>query len=202
MKTSPLVPLVATAGALLLAGCASTQTTYVPQGSSRLVTSVGKVNIQDFEQAADDMVKSLTDNLISPGKLQSSVPSEPSLMAISRIVNSTGQQLETDLLTKKIRVALNRTGLVQTSTTIGIGGAEDPIAADQQKAQEFFEDKKHTRLPDYTLSGKIIEVKDKAGNIHQSSYVFQLSLTSNKGVAVWEEEKTITKQGSRATVGF
>src|SRR6266481_1396462 len=100
MKTSRLVPLIITAtGALLLAGCA-TPTTYVPQGSSRLVTSVGKINIQDFEQAADDMVKSLTDNLISPGKLQSSVPSEPSLMAISGIVNSTGQQLETDLLTK------------------------------------------------------------------------------------------------------
>ena len=202
MKKTHLIPLVAAAGALLLAGCASTQTTYVPQGSTRLVTSVGKINIQDFEQAADDMVKSLTDNLISPGKLQSGVPSEPALLAISRIVNSTGQQLETDLLTKKMRVALNRTGLVQTSTTMGLGGPEDPLAADQQKAQKFFEDKKHSRLPDYTLSGKIIELRDKAGNIRQSSYTFQLSLTSNKGVAVWEEEKTITKQGSRATVGF
>jgi hypothetical protein len=201
MKKSPFIPLIVAGSALLLAGCA-TQTTYVPQGSTRLVTSVGKVNIQDFEQAAADMVKSLTDNLISPGKLQSGAPPEPALLAISRIVNSTGQQLETDLLTKKIRVALNRTGLVQTSTTLGLGGAEDPLAADQQKAQEFFEDKKHTRLPDYTLSGKIIEVKDKAGNVRQSSYVFQLSLSSNKGVAVWEEEKTITKQGSRATVGF
>jgi uncharacterized protein (TIGR02722 family) len=202
MKKTQFIPLIAAGGALLLAGCASTQTMYVPQGSTRLVTSVGKINIQDFEQAADDMVKSLTDNLISPGKLQSGVPSEPALLAISLIKNSTGQQLETDLLTKKIRISLNRTGLVQTSTTMGLGGAEDPLAADQQKAKEFFEDKKHTRLPDYTLSGNIIELRDKAGTVRQSSYTFQLSLTSNKGVAVWEEEKTITKQGSRATVGF
>jgi PBP1b-binding outer membrane lipoprotein LpoB len=163
---------------------------------------VGKINIQDFEQAADEMVKSLIDNFISAGKLQSGVPNEPALLAISRIVNSTGEQLETDLLTKKIRVALNRTGLVQTSTTIGSGNPEDPIAADQQKAREFFEDKKHTRLPDYTLSGRIIHLRDRAGNIRQSSYVFQLSLTSNKGVAVWEEQKTITKQGRQPAVGF
>jgi hypothetical protein len=103
---------------------------------------------------------------------------------------------------KKIRIALNRTGKVQTSTTMGLGGPEDPLAADQQKAQEFFGDQKHTRLPDYTLSGKIIEVRDQAGSVHQASYVFQLSLSSASGVAVWEEEKTIIKQGKQATVGF
>ena len=201
MKIKSFIPTFAITLPLLLAGCA-TQTTYVPQGSSRLVTSVGKINIQDFEQASDKMVTSLIDNLINEGKLRSGDPNEPALLAISRIVNSTGQQLETDLLVKKIRVALNRTGKVQTSTTVGIGGAEDQLAADQQKAQEFFEDKKHSRLPDYTLSGKIIELRDKAGSTRQASYVFQLSLSSNKGVAVWEEEETITKQGKKATVGF
>ena len=202
MKITLVVPtLLAAAGALLFTGCA-TETTYVQPDSSRLVTSVGKIDIQDFSQAADTMVQSLIDNLINQDKLRSSVPSEPALMAISRIVNNTGQQLDTDLLVKKIRVALNRTGRVQTSTTIGLGGPEDPLAADQQKAQEFFADKKHTRLPDYTLSGKIIEVREKAGSIRQASYVFQLSLSSASGIAVWEEEKTIIKQGSRATVGF
>lgn len=201
MKLHQLIPSTLAAGVLLLAGCA-TKTTYVPEGSSRLVTSVGKINIQDFEQAADTMVTSLIDNLINPGKLRSGDPNEPALLAISRIVNSTGQQLETDLLVKKIRIALNRTGKVQTSTTMGLGGAEDPLAAEQQKAQEFFDDKKQTRLPDYTLSGKIIELTDKAGSVRQASYVFQLSLTSPRGIAVWEDEKTITKQGSRSTIGF
>jgi penicillin-binding protein activator len=201
MKSTTIISLIAVAGALILTGCA-TQTSYVPQGSSRLVVNTGKINIQDFEQASDTMVQSLIDNLINQGQLKSAVASEPALMAISRIQNSTGQQLETDLLVKKIRIALNRTGKVQTSTTVGLGGPEDPLAADQQKAQEFFADQKHTRLPDYTLSGKIIEVQAKAGNIRQSSYVFQLSLSSAAGVAVWEEEKTITKQGSRSSVGF
>ena len=146
--------------------------------------------------AADAMVKSLNDLYISQGKLHSAVAGEPALMAFSRILNNTGQQFDMDLLVKKITVALSRTGKIQTSTTMGIGGPADPLAADQQKAQEFFADQKHSRLPDYTLSGKIIEARDRAGSVRQASYVFQLSLASTSGVAVWEEEKTITKQGT------
>ena len=204
MKLSPLLPALTASAALLLTGCASTKTTYVDQGSNKLINSVGKINIQDFEKAADEMVKSIIDDQISPGKLKSGVADQPALMAISRIVNSTGQQLDTDLLVKKIRVALNRTGLIQTSATIGVNkdGAEDPLAAEQKKANDFFEDKKHARLPDYTLSGKIIELKDKVGNVRQSSYIFQLSLSSKDGIFVWEEEKTINKQGKRDAVGF
>src|ERR1043166_9486836 len=163
-KTTLVCTLTAAAAALLFTGCA-TDTHYVAQDSSRLVTSVGKIDIQDFAQAADAMMQSLIDNLINAGQLKSGAPDEPALMAISRIQNNTGQQLDTDLLVKKIRVALNRTGKVQTSTTVGIGGPEDPLAADQKKAKEFFEDKKHTRLPDYTLSGKIIQVKEQAGSV-------------------------------------
>ena len=202
MKLSPLLPVLTASAALLLTGCGSTKTTYVDQGSNKLINSVGKINIQDFEKAADEMVKSIIDNLITPGQLKSGVAGEPALMAISRIVNSTGQQLETDLLVKKIRVALNRTGLIQTSTAIGLNGAEDPLAAEQKKANDFFEDKKHARTPDYTLSGKIIELKDKVGSVRQASYVFQLTLSSKAGIGVWEEDRTINKQGKRDSIGF
>lgn len=202
MKPNKFVPLIAAAGLTLATGCATTETTYVQQGSNKMVVNPTKINIQDFEQASDTMIQSLIDNFISPGKLKSGAAGQPALLAISRIVNSTGQQLETDLLVKKIRIALNRTGLVQTSTTMGLGGPEDPLAADQQKAKEFFEDKKQTRLPDYTLSGKIIEVLAKAGNVRQGTFVFQLSMTDSSGIAIWEEEKSITKQGSRSSVGF
>jgi len=99
-------------------------------------------------------------------------------------------------------VALLRTGKVQTSTTIAYGGPEDPLAAEQQKAQEFFEGENHSRLPDYTLSGKIIEDRTSAGRTKQTSYIFQLSLSSRAGIGVWEDERTIVKQGTRPSVGF
>lgn len=188
--------------AWLVAGCSGPKTTYVDPGSSRLVTTTEGVNIQDFSQAADAMVNSLIDQLINPGQLRSGVPGQPALLAISRIQNNTGQQLDTDLLVKKIRVALLRTGKVQTSTTIAFGGPEDPLAAEEQANSQFFNEQP-TRRPDYTLSGKIIEDRTQAGNVRQSAYVFQLALTQiGQGIAVWEDEKTIVKQGGRASVGF
>ena len=183
------------------AGCAS-KTTYVDPNSSRLVTTTGGINIQDFSQAADAMTASLIDNFINEGRLRSGVPGEPALMAISRIQNNTGQQLDTDLLIKKMRVALLRTGKVVTSTTIAYGGAEDPLAAEQKELLELRQDQPESRLPDYTLSGKIIEDRTQAGRVRQNSYVFQLSLSSPDGIGVWEDERTIVKQGSRASVGF
>lgn len=200
-KTSSMAVLLIASGAFLLSGCGTTAH-YVEPGSSRLITTVGKIDIQDFAKAADAMTESLIEHYIDAGKLQSGVPSEPALMAINRIQNNTGQQIDTDLLVKKIRVLLNQNGKIQTSTAVGIHGPEDAMAADAKKMTEFLQDQKQSRMPDYTLSGKIIEVRARAGSTRQGSYVFQLSLSSSSGVAVWEEEKTITKQGSRPSVGF
>ena len=42
-----------------------------------------------------------------------------------------------------------------------------------------------------------------SGRVAQSTYSFQLSLTDAKtGLATWEGEKEITKQGTRSSVGF
>lgn len=187
-----LLPLAVVA--LFLAGCAGPKTSYVEADSSRLITTVEGINIQDFAQAADAMTASLIDNFINPGLLRSGAAGEPALLAISRIVNNTGQQLDTDMLIKKIRVALLRTGKVQTSTTIAFGGAEDPLVAELGGAPR--------RNPDYALSGKIIEDRTRAGKVRQTSYIFQLSLSSMAGIGVWEDERTIVKQGARSSVGF
>ena len=187
----PLIPV------LLIGGCA-THTRYVePTGPRTLVTS--EINIQDFSYAAEEMIKSL---LVS-GALDKS-PQQPAVLAISRIINNTTQQIDTDMLTKKIRVALNQSGKVLTTTTIGIGGiAEDPLAQGMQQEKEFYADKKEPqRIPDYSLSGKIIEKRDRQDNVRQFAYIFQLSLTDGRGLAVWEEEKEIVKQGKRGVIGW
>lgn len=187
--------------AAAVTGCAN-KTTYVDPNSSNLVVSTEGINIQDFAQAAETMSQSLIANNISTGQLKSGVPGEPALIAISRIQNNTGQQLDTDQLVKKIRIDLLRTGKVYTSSTIAYGGPQDPLAADLQKADQLLGQKAAGRLPDYTLSGKIIEDRTSAGRTKQTSYIFQLSLSSRAGIAVWEDEKIVTKQGKRNSVGF
>jgi uncharacterized protein (TIGR02722 family) len=198
MKNKILLPILAAAIPLIGAGCA-TDAHYVQTGGSENIVNVGQINIQDYIQAANDM----TGNLLASGALDR-VTTPPAILAISRIVNNTGQQIDTDLLTKKIRVAVLNSGKAMTTTTVGLGGtAEDPLAQGFQQENEFKSDVKNTRTPDFTLSGKIIQLSARSGDTRQSTYSFQLSLTDSKtGLAVWEGEKEITKQGTRSSVGF
>ncbi len=197
MKKTILLSVLAASLPFVLGGCASAH--YVQTGGRESVVTVGEINIQDYIQAAN----AATSDLLASGALDK-VPNPPAVLAISRIVNNTGQQIDTDLLTKKIRVALLNSGKAQTTTTMGLGGtAEDPMAKGLQQEAQFKADQQTTRTPDFTLSGKIIETTARSGNTRQSTFSFQLSLTDAKnGLAVWEGEKEITKQGTRPAVGF
>ena len=201
MKKIALLSLMA--GSLaLLAGCAS-QAEHVDSGSGRTILNVGKINMQDWNMAAEAMINSLVVDVVDKGKLESADgPGRPAVLAISRIVNNTGQQIDTDLLIKQIRVQLNKTGKVLTSTTQGLGGPEDPLAAELQKEREAVAGQAVTRRPDYTLSGKIIEDRSQVGNLRESTYSFQLSLTTRDGLAIWEDLKNITKQGKKSSATF
>jgi uncharacterized protein (TIGR02722 family) len=197
MKSKIIFSLLA-ALPFVIGGCA-TNAHYVETGGRENVVSVNQINIQDYIQAAN----TATSDLLASGALDK-VATPPAVLAISRIVNNTGQQIDTDLLVKKIRVAVLNSGKAQTTTTLGLGGtAEDPMAKGLQQENEFMNDQKTTRKPDFTLSGKIIETLARSGSTRQSTYSFQLSLTDSKtGLAVWEGEKEITKQGTRPSVGF
>ncbi|MFZ0829162.1 MAG: penicillin-binding protein activator LpoB [Verrucomicrobiia bacterium] len=198
MKKTVSLLLLAAALPLVVGGCA-TRAHYIQTGGSESIVTVNSINIQDFIQAADTE----TSDLLASGALDK-VANPPAVLAISRIVNNTGQQIDTDLLTKKIRIALLNSGKAQTTTTMGLGGtAEDPMAKGLQQEAEFKSDQKVTRTPDFTLSGKIIQTIARDGSTSQSTFSFQLSLTDPKtGLAVWEGEKEITKQGGRPAVGF
>ena len=86
--------------------------------------------------------------------------------------------------------------------TAGLGGPEDPLAAEAKREAQFLGTQKVAARPDYTLSGKIIENRTRQGNRNESTYVFQMALATRDGLAVWEEEKTITKQSKRSAVGW
>src|SRR3989304_6591432 len=190
--------ILLTVSALLIFARCATHTRYVESTGPRTIVTTD-INIQDFSYAAEDMIKSL----LASGSLDKT-QIQPAMLAISRIVTNTTQQIDTDLLIKKIRVALNQSGKALTTTTMGIGGiAEDPLAQGIQQEKEFYADKKEPqRLPDFTLSGKIIEKRDRQNEVRQVTYAFQLSLTNNDGLAVWEDEKEISKQSKRGVIGW
>ncbi len=199
MKTSSLI---AAAAVSLAVGCATPQATYVESSGNRTITNVGQINLQDWNRAAETMINSMIEKWVATGKLKGTGPDGRTVIAISYIRNNTGQQIDTDMLVKKIRTALLDTGKVVTDVTSGLGPSEDPLAAESRAKQQFLSDDKLKKGVDYTLSGKIIENLVKQGNLRESSYVFQLSLTTPDGLAVWEGEETIVKQGKKSATGW
>ncbi len=182
--------------AAALIGCEKSARRIDPAGTET-ITTVGELDIQD----ATDAAAGLSQSLLESGVLGKG--GRPSTIAISNYVNNTSRQIDRDAVVKKIRVTLNKAGVAQTYTTIAVGAAEDSIAAKQQKVDDFLGDKKAPTRPDYTLTFKILDNRASAGRTRQTTYIFQMSLTDvNTGLAVWEEEKSITKQGTKGSVGW
>ena len=178
---------------------------YIDQNGQNSIVNVGQINTQDWIYAADQ----LTESLMLSGTIQS-VAGKPKVLMIGRIKNNTATHIDTDSLMKKIRVSLNKSGRALTTTAVGLDGPEDEsskaireLRADDEFNQSTIPSKGNLISPDYSLSGKIIQNSSRAGRIKQSEFAFQLSLTDLKtGLAIWEEEKLIVKQGARPAVGW
>ena len=194
--------LLLSASLLSLAGCSSPRDSkYIEANDGSGIVSLDSVNVQDFALAADTMLKSLYD---SPAFASAKRPEGSPILMVGRVTNDTGSNFDTAQLVKKMTVSLTKSGKVRVAKAIGFGGPEDQAAAEARKSQAAATGETAKPLiPDYTLSGKILENRTAAKGVQQASYIFQLSLTEVKtGLAVWEEEKTITKQGSRNSIGF
>lgn len=187
----------------LLVACAA-PTRYVdPAADDGPVTLT--MDYRDFERAADAAVQ----DLLASGAVDQP-GGERYVMVVSRITNDTMQRIDTDQLTKKIRVALLRSGKVVTTTAVGIDGAEDEMnmaARELRESEEFdqstVQQKGTLQAPDLSLSGKIIQRNHKVEDEQQVEYYFQLSLTDlRQGLAIWENETPIIKRGSDDTVAW
>jgi len=180
-------------------GCAS-KSAYVDPAGPNTAVNVGQINVQDFAVAADTFVQDILGR-VGSGQLTSSEAGQPAIMAISRITNKTLNHIDIDQLVKKIRVELNRSGKILTTTTVAYGGAEDPLAKEVQETLALSGQGVVNRLPDYTLSGAILAQEARKNRLTtQASYIFQLSLTDRSGIAVWESEYIVTKQGRKSAV--
>jgi len=195
MKNKILIPIIA-AGTALLTGCGTNAHTSSPAAARASSASARSTSGLHAGGRRDD------GDLIASGVL-SRVPNPPAVLAISRIVNNTGQQIDMDLLTKKIRIGLLQSGKAVTTTTFGLGGtAEDPMAKGIQQENQFKSDQNTTRLPDFTLSGSIIQLAVKAGDTSQSTYSFQLSLTDPNPAWPCGKARRTSQAGHRSSVGF
>jgi len=182
---------------LLITGCQTAETRTI-DASGPQVLNTGGINSQDWYTAADQLVGSL----LTSGALDKS-PVQPSVLAVDRIINNTKLNIDTDLLIKKIRVALMQTGKVAVTNTMGLG-ERAVVASEAAEMDEMTTGKKaKVIVPSYTLYGKLIQQTDKLNGVTQNTYSFQMSLVEVKtGLTVWEDDRAISKQTKKSTLGW
>lgn len=187
---SRLTGLVAAGAMLLLTGCETPTETRTVDAKGPQAINTSAINSQDWANAADQLVNSLLS-----GNALANAPRTPAVLAVDRVINNTQLMVDTDLLIKKIRVALTQTGKIAVTNTLGLG-ERAVVASEAAELEEMQSGKKvKTIVPDYTLYAKLIQQTDKNGKVTQNTYSFQMSLVAVKtGLTVWEEEKQIAKQ--------
>lgn len=189
MKNRIIVCVLIAAASLFLQACHNEQATRIEAGGARSLTTVDKINIADWNEAGAQLVN----NLISSGCLES-LGKKPVRMKVSRVINRTSQSIDTDMLTRKITMALNSSGYVRVIS-------EDSYAKELGRATAL-QNNKSTALPSLVLSGKINEDRAFVGSRREVTYTFYLALSDSNGDVIWEGEQQIAKQDYRNSFGF
>ena len=173
---------------VLTAACATgcQQNARVVTDDRDKIISIDQLDVQDWSNAADQCVQ----QLLASGAL-SKAPTSPARVEVTRVVNDTTQRIDTDLLTQKVKIALQQSGKVAFAS-------KDSRAGEVADYRDFKAGDDAPRLPDYVLNGKILEVRSSAGRVKQSSFVFQLNLVDTRqDLDAWSGEAEVTKQGTR-----
>ncbi len=187
----------------VLAGCGGTH--VVDLENEREVTAmqdVMELEYRDWEKTAAKM----TDSMLKSNALTG--VSKP-VIAVADIKNDTMQRFDTDILVKKIRTTVLKSGRAQIATNFT---GEDTtsnktrnIRGNDEYNQSTFAQKGTLVAPNMSLSGKMIQRNLKLSSGWFSStdtrveYYLQLTLTDLKtGLSVWEDEQPIVKEGDHA----
>lgn len=195
---NPRILAVIPASVIAIAGCGS-PAKYIETGSPQSIVSVGEVDMQDVLKASSGMLESLLETgILKTGQ------SQPAQLVIDRVVNDTSSQFDVGELLFRMREQMVNSGQAQVVTTYG-ANAEDKTAQDALRAQAFRQGNQVDGMPapDFSLSGKITQLKRQAGNTRQTTYTFRLTLTNMRtGLEVWTKTVDMTKQGTKDSVGF
>lgn len=191
--------------ALCIALCACSATQVIDTNDKTAVSSMQHVMELEYRDWTNTAEKMTTSMLESGALSQTQKP----VIAIGNIVNDTAQRFDTDILTKKIRTTLLKSGKAQIATNFS-GEDTNSNAARAQRGNDEYNQatiagKGTLVAPNMSMTGKMLQ-----RNLHLQSgwfsandtrveYYLQLTLTDLKtGLSVWEDEQPIIKEGDHA----
>ena len=200
-----IISLIGITGmAFTLSACGPSVKRIDATGNEGLVT-VDDVDFKDWQIAAEKGINSLLES----GVLNRA-DGRKTILMISTIKNSTTQHINTRILTDKIRQALLRSGKALTTTAVGGNGLDDAASKQVRRLEEddMFNQatvqKRGTAIaPDMSFSGEIVQQQSSQGRMRESYFFFHMALTDlATGLAVWEDNVEIAKQGKKPLMGW
>lgn len=186
------------AGFMMLSVCGCATKTQMIDTENDTTERAAALEGRDFEDAANAMIE----DMLEMGTVTKS-NGQPYILVISRIENDTMQRLDTDELTKSIRIALMKSGKVRVTAF-----QEDSMvmkSSQLRKSKEFNQAnvRKAGSLaaPELSLSGKITQKEFIVSGDKRIEYRFSLSMTDlSNGLTIWEGEKKIKKLADKNAV--
>ena len=187
----------------LCTGCTETRVIDTTnQKELATMQNVMELEYRDWTNTAENM----TNSMIASGALSGT--NKP-VIAVANIVNDTQQRFDTDILIKKIRTTLLKSGKAQIATNYSGEDTTANAVRNQRSNDEYnastIAGKGNLIAPNMSLSGKMLQrnMKLKSGwfssNDTRVEYYLQLTLTDLKtGLSVWEDEQPIIKEGDHA----
>ncbi len=193
--------ILAAASSILFA-CApttSSKISYVnPETSAPMSLAI---EYQDFERAAQKLINKLMN---SPLMQHCGGPNGRCVFAVATIKNDTTQHIDMDQLMSDIKSALLQSGKAVISAAVSTTD-KDEMLMEIRKLRNNPEFNAKTApgkgqliLPQYLLSGKIIQRVYRSGDKKKVDYYFILKvLDANTGLELWEGKEVIGKVGSK-----
>jgi hypothetical protein len=207
---NPYLSAALAAFCLCFASCGSAPTRV----SSSQLRSTMALDPKDVAEASTELAESL----LSANILKNKGKDGRSVIRISTFRNNTAlYDFDENLIFNRIRVALNKSGVAYCYVTNDAYvnknranvSAYNSVANEQNMALRSIGASESVRVrssgPDaqYSLTLELIEQHGAVGRTTNKTYYIHSTLNEiGKGLAIWEEDKDLSKTRTRASVGF
>ncbi len=208
MKTSLFLLPFLCAALLLSTGCRSrTHVERMDPNTTQGLATVDQLDFKDYQIAAEGLIN----KLLSSGRLDGyNRNGAPAVMMVSTIRNSSMQHIDTQLLTQRVTIALDRSEKVVTTTAHSGRGAMDPAVVESRDLpnREIYDPTTLQRTgtaigAGLSLAGEITQLTRRDGNRSESYFMIYMTVTDLRtGLAIWQDAEEIVKQGTRSRFGF
>lgn len=194
-------------GSIALAGCQShTQVERVEPGSTQGLATVDRLDFKDYQMTAEGLIN----KMLSSGRIEGHSQGSPAVMTVSTIRNSSMQHVDTQLLTQRVAIALDKSEKILTTMAHSGRGAIDPAVVqsrDMPNADIYDPATVQRRgtaiAPTLSLAGEITQLSRKEGRRSESYFMIYMVLTDLRtGLAIWQDSEEIVKQGTKSRFGI